>query len=99
MKRINKKQYVDTKFVESDIDNWMWHAILQTQRKLNYSGLNKLVPKLKQVASIIPVSMIKATLKADSATNHSSEDESSRRRTRTYNIITTKRDMASWYML
>jgi hypothetical protein len=63
-RRINKKN-VDTKFVESDIDNWMRHVILQTQRKLNYSGLNKLVPKLKQVASIIPVSMIKATLKAD----------------------------------
>jgi hypothetical protein len=64
-KRINKKQYVDTKFVESDIDNWMRHVILQTHRKLNYSGLNKLVPKLKEVAPIIPVNMIKATLKAD----------------------------------
>ena len=62
-KRINKKQYVDTKFVEADIDNWMRHVISQTHRKLNYSGLNQLIPK--EVAPIIPVSMIKATLKAD----------------------------------
>ena len=64
-KRINKKQYVDTKFVESDIDNWMRHVIFQTHRKLNYGGLSKLMNKLKSVAPIFPISMIKAVMKED----------------------------------